>query len=53
MDEPFILNVADAPVFSHPRRASIIDFEPDEAHMTRLYAETLAPYLARALDRLG
>jgi uncharacterized cupin superfamily protein len=31
VDQPFILNVADAPVFSHPRRASIIDFEPDEA----------------------
>lgn len=25
----------------------------DEAHITRLYAETLAPYFARALDRLG
>jgi uncharacterized cupin superfamily protein len=29
MDEPFVLNVADAPLRSHPRRASVIDFEPD------------------------
>ena len=25
----------------------------DEAHITRTYAETLAPYLARAYDRLS
>jgi uncharacterized cupin superfamily protein len=31
MDEPLIINVADARAFSHPRRASIIDFEPDDA----------------------
>jgi uncharacterized cupin superfamily protein len=30
-DKPFILNVADAPYETHPRRAGIIDFEPDEA----------------------
>ena len=29
IDEPFITNVADAPAFSHSRRAIIIDFEPD------------------------
>lgn len=29
MDEPFVINVADAPMESHPRRASMIDFEPD------------------------
>jgi uncharacterized cupin superfamily protein len=31
MDEPLIINVADARAFSHPRRASIVDFEPDDA----------------------
>lgn len=31
MDAPFILNVADAPAFSHPRRATLIDLEPDGA----------------------
>jgi uncharacterized cupin superfamily protein len=29
--EPFIVNMADAPAFSHPRRATMIDFEPDDA----------------------
>jgi uncharacterized cupin superfamily protein len=29
MDEPFVMNVADAPTSSHPRRATVIDFEPD------------------------
>lgn len=31
MDKPFILNVADAPAFSHSRRATLVDLEPDEA----------------------
>ena len=31
MDEPFIVNMADAPAFSHSRRATIIDFEPEDA----------------------
>jgi uncharacterized cupin superfamily protein len=31
MDKPFILNVADAPALAHSRRATLIDFEPDEA----------------------
>jgi uncharacterized cupin superfamily protein len=31
VDQPFILNVADAPALTHPRRATMIDFEPDEA----------------------
>jgi uncharacterized cupin superfamily protein len=31
MDEAFVTNVADAPARSHPRRATIIDFEPDDA----------------------
>ena len=31
MDEPFIVNLSDAPARSHPRRATIIDFEPDDA----------------------
>jgi uncharacterized cupin superfamily protein len=31
MDEPLILNVADAPAFSHSRRATIVDFEADGA----------------------
>jgi uncharacterized cupin superfamily protein len=29
MDEPFIVNLADAPAISHSRRATIIDFEAD------------------------
>lgn len=29
MDEPLIVNVADAPALEHPRRATIIDFEHD------------------------
>jgi uncharacterized cupin superfamily protein len=31
MDEPLILNVADAQAIAHPRRATLIDFEPDDA----------------------
>ena len=31
MDEPLIINVANAPALSHSRRATLIDFEPDEA----------------------
>jgi uncharacterized cupin superfamily protein len=31
VDQPFIMNLADAPAFSHPRRATIIDFESDDA----------------------
>jgi uncharacterized cupin superfamily protein len=31
MDEPFVMNVASAPAFSHSRRATIIDFEPADA----------------------
>jgi uncharacterized cupin superfamily protein len=31
MDRPFSVNLADAPTRSHSRRATIIDFEPDEA----------------------
>jgi uncharacterized cupin superfamily protein len=30
MDEPFVMNVADAPAMSHPRRAMIIDFEGED-----------------------
>jgi uncharacterized cupin superfamily protein len=30
VDEPFVVNLADAPARSHPRRATIIDFEPDD-----------------------
>lgn len=30
-DRPFVLNLADAPARSHPRRATWIDLEPDEA----------------------
>jgi uncharacterized cupin superfamily protein len=30
MDEPFIVSLSDAPTRSHSRRATIIDFEPDE-----------------------
>jgi len=29
IDEPFIMNVADAPAFAHSRRATLIDFEPE------------------------
>jgi len=31
MDEAFVMNMADAPAMAHPRRATIIDFEPDDA----------------------
>jgi uncharacterized cupin superfamily protein len=31
MSEAFIVNVADAPALSHSRRATLIDFEPDDA----------------------
>ena len=31
MDELLIVNLAHAPAISHPRRATIIDFEPDDA----------------------
>jgi len=31
MDVPFVMNVADAPTRAHPRRATIIDFESDDA----------------------
>jgi uncharacterized cupin superfamily protein len=31
MDELLVMNLADAPTRSHPRRASIIDFESDDA----------------------
>ena len=30
MDEPFIINVADAPALSHSRRATLITFEPED-----------------------
>lgn len=30
-DRPFVLNVADAPAFAHPRRGTYIDFEDDAA----------------------
>ena len=30
MDQAFVLNVADAPAWSHSRRATIVRFEPDE-----------------------
>ena len=31
MDEPFIVNVADATALSHSRRATVIDLEPADA----------------------
>jgi uncharacterized cupin superfamily protein len=31
MDEPLLVNLADAPTLSHSRRATIIDFEPEHA----------------------
>lgn len=31
MDQLLIVNLADAPAISHPHRATIIDFEPDDA----------------------
>jgi uncharacterized cupin superfamily protein len=31
MDEPLLVNLADAPTRSHSRRATIIDFEPQDA----------------------
>jgi uncharacterized cupin superfamily protein len=32
MDEPFVLNVADAPARSHPRRATQVELEPEGEH---------------------
>jgi uncharacterized cupin superfamily protein len=32
MDEPLVINIADATAEAHPRRATIIDFEGDDAH---------------------
>jgi uncharacterized cupin superfamily protein len=29
MDAPFVMNIADAPAFSHSRRATLIDLEPE------------------------
>jgi uncharacterized cupin superfamily protein len=45
VDKPFILNVAEAPAFSHSRRATLIDFEPDEAPWpdTGVNIQVLAP----------
>ena len=31
VDQPFVVNLAKAPAFSHSRRATLIDLEPDEA----------------------
>jgi len=31
MDEPFVMNAAEAPARAHPRRATVIDFERDDA----------------------
>src|SRR4051794_2843906 len=31
MDQTLIMNLADAPALSHSRRATLIDFEPDDA----------------------
>jgi uncharacterized cupin superfamily protein len=28
-DEPLIINIADAPAFAHPHRATFLDFEPE------------------------
>jgi uncharacterized cupin superfamily protein len=32
MDEAFVINVADAPTLAHPRRATLIDLEPEGEH---------------------
>jgi uncharacterized cupin superfamily protein len=32
MDEPFVVNLADAPARTHPRRAAVIELEPDGVH---------------------
>jgi uncharacterized cupin superfamily protein len=31
VDEPFVMNIADAPALSHSRRAMIVDFESEDA----------------------
>jgi uncharacterized cupin superfamily protein len=31
VDKPLITNIADAPAISHPHRATLIDFEPEDA----------------------
>jgi uncharacterized cupin superfamily protein len=42
MDEPFIVNMADAPALSHPRRATIIDFEQAARERRRRHGTRLA-----------
>jgi uncharacterized cupin superfamily protein len=32
VDQPFVVNLADAPARSHPRRATIIELEPRDEH---------------------
>lgn len=31
MDRPFVVNLADAAAFAHPRRATLIGLEPEDA----------------------
>jgi uncharacterized cupin superfamily protein len=45
MDEPLIINIADAPAVSHPHRSTSIDFEPDGVEWpdTGINVQVLAP----------
>jgi uncharacterized cupin superfamily protein len=36
MERPFIVNLAEAPALRHPRRATLIDFEPEDAPFTEV-----------------
>jgi uncharacterized cupin superfamily protein len=52
VDEPFIVNMADAPALAHPRRATIIDFE-QAAHEGRRRHGTRAAGAAADGGELG
>jgi uncharacterized cupin superfamily protein len=45
MDKPLIINLADSPALAHPNRATILDFEPDDAPWpdTGVNVQILAP----------
>src|ERR1700726_1352148 len=42
MDELLIVNLADAPAASHSRRATVIDFEPQQEDFLVLHGECIA-----------
>jgi uncharacterized cupin superfamily protein len=53
MDEPFIINLADAPALSHPHRATIIDFEKAAHERRRRHGTRGVANAAADHDQLG